>query len=86
MGVVNVEEIKVIMPKLGMTMVKGTIVQWKKKEGDAVKKDEVIAVVESEKITNELTAPQDGVIKEILHGEGEEVPVGETIAIIEIVK
>jgi len=80
------EEIKVIMPKLGMTMVKGTIVQWKKKEGDMVKKDEVIAVVESEKITNELTAPQDGVIKEILHGEGEEVPVGETIAIIETVK
>ena len=76
-------EVKMIMPKLGMAMTKGTIVEWKKKEGDKVKKDEVITVVESEKITIDLNAPQDGILKKILHEEGDEVPVGETIAIIE---
>ncbi len=76
-------KVEVIMPKLGMTMKKGTVLEWKKKEGDRVKKDEVLAVVESEKITSDLTAPQDGVLVKILHAEGDEVPVGEPIAIIE---
>lgn len=76
-------EIKVIMPKLGMMMTKGTIIEWKKKEGDKVKKDEVIVIVESEKITSDLNAPQDGILKEILHSEGDEVLVAEPIAIIE---
>jgi len=76
-------EVKVIMPKLGMTMTKGTLIEWKKKEGDKVKKDEVIGVVESEKITSDLNAPQDGILKKILHNEGDEVPVAEPIAIIE---
>lgn len=77
------KEIKVIMPKLGMTMTKGTIIEWKKKEGERVKKDEVIGVVVSEKITSDLIAPQDGILKKILHDEGDEVPIGEPIAIIE---
>ena len=76
-------EVKVIMPKLGMTMQKGTVVEWKKQEGDKIKKDEAIAVVESEKITNEVNAPSDGTLKKILHKEGDDVPVGEAIAIIE---
>lgn len=76
-------EVKVIMPKLGMTMKKGTVIEWKKKAGDKVKKDEVIGVIESEKITSDLNAPQDGILKKILHNEGDEVPVAEPIAIIE---
>jgi len=79
------DEIKVIMPKLGMMMTKGTIIEWKKKEGDEVKKEEAIAVIESEKITSDLEAPRDGIFKKILHVEGEEVVVGEPIAIIETV-
>lgn len=71
------------MPKLGMTMKEGTVIEWKKKEGDKVKKDEIIAVVESEKVASDLNAPQDGILKKILHEEGDEVPVGETIAIVE---
>ena len=57
------KEIIVFMPKLGMTMTKGTIVEWKKEEGDMVKKDELIAVIESEKIVSDLNAPQNGVLK-----------------------
>ncbi|MDK2782709.1 MAG: hypothetical protein PWP49_63 [Thermococcaceae archaeon] len=75
--------IEVIMPKLGMTMKKGTIVEWKKKAGDKVEKDEVVAVVESEKLTGEVKAPASGILVEILHDVGDEVPVGEPIAVIE---
>jgi len=80
---VNIDKIKVIMPQLGMTMKMGTIVEWKKKEGDKVKKDEIIVVVETEKIIRDLNAPQAGILKEILHEVGDKVLIGETIAIIE---
>jgi pyruvate/2-oxoglutarate dehydrogenase complex dihydrolipoamide acyltransferase (E2) component len=75
--------VKVIMPKLGMTMSKGVIMEWKKKEGDKVEKGEIIVTVSSEKITNDIEAPEKGIIKKILYDEGNEVPVGETIALIE---
>ncbi len=76
-------EVNVVMPKLGLTMRTGTIVSWLKKEGDPVKKDEPLATIETEKISGEVKAPDDGVLKKILKREGEEVPVGEVIAIIE---
>lgn len=76
-------KINVIMPKLGMTMKKGTIVEWKKKVGEKVEKDEVIAIVESEKLTGEVKAPASGILAEIFHDVGDEVPVGEVIGIIE---
>lgn len=77
------KKINVIMPKLGMTMKRGEILEWRKKAGDPVRKGEVIAVVQSEKLTGEIEAPEDGRLVEILHDVGEEVPVGEVIAIIE---
>ncbi|KUH33845.1 biotin attachment protein [Thermococcus celericrescens] len=77
------KKINVIMPKLGMTMKRGEILEWRKKAGDPVRKGEVIAVVQSEKLTGEIKAPEDGCLVEILHDAGAEVPVGEAIAIIE---
>ncbi|MBO8174976.1 MAG: biotin attachment protein [Thermococcus sp.] len=78
------KKVKIIMPKFGLTMTKGTIVEWKKKVGEKVEKGEVIATVESEKITGEVEAPASGILVEILHEVGDEVPVGEPIAIIEV--
>ncbi len=75
-------EIEVRMPKLGLTMETGTIVKWLKKEGDRVEKDEVIANIETEKLSGEIKAPASGVLEKILKKEGEEVPVGEVVAII----
>jgi len=82
-GFVVGEVVEAIMPKLGLTMKSGTIVKWLKKEGDPVRKDEVIATLETEKLTGEIRSPVDGVIKKILRMEGEEVPVGEPVALIE---
>jgi len=75
-------EIEVRMPKLGLTMETGTIVKWLKKEGDRVEKDEVIANIETEKLSGEIKAPASGVLEKILKKEGEEAPVGEVVAII----
>jgi len=73
---------EVVMPKLGLTMTKGRIVEWKKKEGYKVKAGEVIAIGESEKITFEIKAPTEGILLKIYVPEKAIVPVGQVIAYI----
>jgi len=70
----------VIMPKTGMTMEEGTIVRWLKKAGDAVRKGEAIAEIETDKSTMELEAEADGALLAILHGDGETVRVSVVVA------
>ena len=70
----------VIMPKTGMAMEEGTIIQWFCKEGDTVSEGDAIAEIETDKSTMELEAEQGGTVLKILHGEGETVPVTVTIA------
>lgn len=75
---------EVILPKWGLTMEDGTLAEWMKKEGDRVEAGEVIALVETEKITNDLEAPVSGVITKILIEEGtEEVAVGTVLCLID---
>lgn len=69
----------VLMPQVGMTMVEGTIENWKKADGDRVEKGEVIMEFSTEKLTNELTAPESGTLK-ILVNEGEIAACGDPIA------
>ena len=63
-------------------MIEGTIVKWRKKEGDFVKEQEVIFEVETDKTVMEVEAQTSGVLRKILVSEGEEVPVTFPIAII----
>ena len=70
--------IEVTMPKLGLTMETGKIIEWKKNEGDQVKKGEILLVVETEKITYEVEAPGDGMLHIVVPVEGE-VPVAALI-------
>lgn len=75
---------EVILPKWGLTMEEGTLVSWLKQEGDRVEAGEVIAEVETEKITNELEAPVSGVIRKILVQEDtEDIPVGTPLCLID---
>ena len=55
-----------VMPKLGLTMTEGVLAEWKVRPGDAVSAGEVIFVVETDKIANEVEAPGAGTIAEIL--------------------
>jgi len=72
----------VIMPKLGFDMDKGTLVKWRKKEGDLIKEQEVIFEVETDKTVMEVEAQTSGILRKILVDEGESTPVTLPIAII----
>jgi len=73
---------KVIMPKLGLTMTEGTITEWKKTEGEAVEKGEILYVLETEKVTFEVEAPESGILGKIVAKEGDVIPVGGIVAYI----
>jgi len=73
----------VIMPQLGFDMEEGTIQRWLKQVGERVARGEPIAEVETEKATLQVESYATGTLKNIIHGEGDTVPVGEKIAEIE---
>ena len=66
---------EVLMPQLGLTMEEGTVSQWIKHEGDAVKAGEVILEITTDKLTNEVESEYDGVLLKIVAQEGEDIPV-----------
>jgi 2-oxoglutarate dehydrogenase E2 component (dihydrolipoamide succinyltransferase) len=74
--------IQVKVPTVGESITEVTIANWTKKDGDVVQMDEVIAELESDKATFELTAPKTGVLR-IKKQQGETVPIGELICEIE---
>lgn len=74
--------IEVHMPRLGATMKDGTLTRWLKREGDSVQKGESIAEITSEKLTNEIEAPEAGFLDKIIIQEGETVPVATVLAVI----
>ncbi|MFI5303342.1 MAG: dihydrolipoamide acetyltransferase family protein [Nitrospiria bacterium] len=71
-----------LMPSLGADMSAGTLVAWRKKKGDYVKRGDIIAEVETEKAVIEIEVYSTGVIDEILVQPGEKVPVGTPLAVI----
>ncbi len=75
--------IAVEMPNLGHDIDAGKIVAWVKKVGDTVVRGDVIAEVETEKVTMEVEAFDAGVLVEIVHEVGAEVGTGELIAYLE---
>ena len=74
--------IKVELPKLGNTVEDCLITRWVKHAGDAVTAGDVIAEIETDKTTFEITAPADGVVLQTLYEEGSLVPVFETLCVI----
>jgi pyruvate dehydrogenase E2 component (dihydrolipoamide acetyltransferase) len=73
---------QVVMPKLSPTMEEGQLSRWLKKEGDKVSVGEGLAEIDTDKATMEAQALASGVLRKILVGEGETVPLGTIIAII----
>jgi pyruvate dehydrogenase E2 component (dihydrolipoamide acetyltransferase) len=73
---------EVVMPALGLTVEKGSILQWIKKEGDPVKRGEPILEIEADKVTTEVESPATGVLRKILVPEGVEVPILTVVAVI----
>src|SRR5438874_2931453 len=74
---------EISMPKMGDSMEEGTIVRWLKREGDAVAEEEPIAEIQTEKANIEINAYQAGTLTRILVPEGQTVPVGAPIAVVD---
>ena len=74
--------IQVLMPKIGLTMTEGKIVEWKKREGDWVEKGEILFVFETEKVTFDVEASESGFLAKIIAQEDEVVPVGSVVGLL----
>lgn len=75
--------IPIAMPKLGYDMQVGRITTWTRSVHDRIERGDVIAEIEGEKGVVEVEAMASGTLVEVVHPEGSEVPVGETIAYLE---
>jgi pyruvate dehydrogenase E2 component (dihydrolipoamide acetyltransferase) len=71
---------EVTMPKMGESVMEGTIIKWHKKTGEKIKKDETLFEISTDKVDTEVPAPVEGVVSEILVGEQETVEVGTIVA------
>lgn len=70
---------RVVMPRLGESIVEGTIIRWLVAPGERVTRGQILAEVETDKATSEIPAPSAGRVRELLASEGSTVPVGEAI-------
>lgn len=73
----------IVVPELGESVVEARVARWLKKEGDRVEVGEPIVELETEKIDLEVNAERGGVIKSIKHKEGDDVKIGELLAVVD---
>ena len=76
--------VEMVMPKMGESIMEGTILSWLKKEGDLIEQDESVLEVATDKVDTEVPATHAGILKTILAKEGEIIEIGKPIALIEI--
>jgi len=75
--------VEVLVPNLPESVADATLVSWHKRPGDAVSRDENLVDLETDKVVLEVPAPTDGVLAEVLRGDGETVTAGELLARID---
>lgn len=75
--------VDLIMPKLGESIMEATVLKWSKKVGDAVKQDETVLEIATDKVDSEVPSTAAGILTEILFNENDVVPIGTIIARIE---
>src|SRR4051812_49675101 len=75
--------VDVVMPQMGVSVSEGTITRWAKQVGEQIEADETIVEISTDKVDTEVPSPATGVVRELLVGEGETVPVGTRIAVID---
>lgn len=72
--------VEIVMPKMGESIMEGTILKWHKKPGDKVEVDETILEISTDKVDTEVPSPESGIVSELLYKEGDVVEVGKVIA------
>src|SRR6476619_710004 len=78
--------VDLVMPKMGESIMEATILRWHKQPGDAVKMDETLLEIATDKVDTEVTSNAEGTIDEILFNTNDVVPVGTVIARIKTEK
>ncbi len=76
--------VDLVMPKLGESIMEATILRWHKKPGDAVKMDETVLDIATDKVDSEVPSTAEGVIESVLFNENDVVPIGAVIATIRV--
>ena len=76
--------VDLVMPKLGESIMEATILKWHKKPGDAIKQDETVLDIATDKVDSEVPSTAEGVIESILFNENDVVPIGTVIAKIRV--
>jgi 2-oxoglutarate dehydrogenase E2 component (dihydrolipoamide succinyltransferase) len=73
----------IVVPALGESVTEAIVADWKVAQGDAVKKDQLLVELETDKVSLEISAPADGVISKIAAAEGDEVEIGVVLAVLD---
>lgn len=76
------EQIEVVMPQMGESVMEGEVIEWLKQVGDTVEMDEALLEIATDKVDTEVPSPEAGTLTEILVQAGDTVEVGQPIAII----
>jgi 2-oxoglutarate dehydrogenase E2 component (dihydrolipoamide succinyltransferase) len=72
--------VDIVMPKMGESIMEGTILKWLKKPGEKIERDEPLLEISTDKVDTEVPAPETGIISELLFKEGDIVEVGKVLA------
>jgi len=75
--------LEVTMPQMGESVVEGTVTKWLVKEGDRVSEDQPLCEISTDKVDTEIPSPGPGIIARLLASEGQTLPVGAALAVIE---
>ena len=73
----------IVVPELSESVVEATVAEWLKGEGDSVEAGEVVVVLETDKVSLEVTADEDGTLSQISAGEGEDVTAGDVLGVVD---
>ena len=72
--------VDLVMPKLGESIMEATILKWHKKPGDAIKQDETVLDIATDKVDSEVPSTAEGIIEETFFNVNDVVPIGTVIA------
>jgi 2-oxoglutarate dehydrogenase E2 component (dihydrolipoamide succinyltransferase) len=75
--------VDIVMPKMGESIMEGTILRWLKKPGDKIERDESLLEISTDKVDTEVPSPESGIITELLYKENDVVEVGKVLARME---
>jgi 2-oxoglutarate dehydrogenase E2 component (dihydrolipoamide succinyltransferase) len=75
---------EILMPKMGESIIEATITKWLKSKGDQVSEDDSLVEIATDKVDSEIPSPVEGILEDIFFKEGDIVPVGKVIAIINV--